>query len=77
MIGLLSEIQVRDLGREDTRHLAKKISGKQTKKQKRYVYNYKPEGRDDFRMKLEFKKEKISKNEIIAILEEIISKLRS
>ena len=77
MLGLLNEIQSRDLRREDTRQLAKQISGKKPVRLKRYVYNYRPEGTDDYRLRMEFRKEKISKTEIIEILEEIIEKLRN
>ena len=77
MIRLLAEIKDRDLKREDTRYLAKKIKGKQPKKLKKYVYNYKPLDSDEFSLKIEFKKAEVSKNEIINILEEIIQKLKS
>ena len=61
--------------REDTRELSKRISGK-SKKPKMFVYNFRPAGAD-YRMRLEFKKQDISKDDIIAILEEIINKLKS
>ena len=77
MIGLLKEIKSRDLRREDTRKLAKEISGKKPVRVKRYVYNYRPDGKDDYRLRMEFRKEKITKSEIIEILEEIIEKLKS
>ncbi len=73
---LAKEIAERHLTREDTRDLAKYLKGK-TKKIKFYVYNFVPEDSDKYRMRLEFKKQTVSKQEIIQILEEIIQKLKS
>jgi ParB family chromosome partitioning protein len=75
MIKLAHDIAERRLTREDTRDLAKYIKGK-TKKLKYYVYNFVPEDTDRFRMRLEFKKQTISKQDIIAILQEIIDEIR-
>jgi ParB family chromosome partitioning protein len=75
MIRFTQDIADRRLTREDTRDLAKFLKGK-TKKQKYYVYNFVPEDTDRFRLRLEFKKQTISKQEIIAVLEEIIAQIR-
>lgn len=73
---LLMEIKSRNLGREDTRELSKKIKGKETKI-KRFVYNYKGQSPERFKLRLEFKKQEVSKSEIIRILEEVIEKLKN
>jgi ParB family chromosome partitioning protein len=75
MLRLVKEITERHLTREDTRDLSKVIKGK-TKKVKYYAYNYVPENTDRYRLRLEFKKQAISKQEIIEILEEIIRALK-
>jgi len=77
MLRLVKEIIERGLKREDTRELSKKIKGK-IKKIKRFVYNYSQKHDDDYyNLRIEFKKESVSKDEIIRILEEIIKKLKS
>jgi len=75
MIKLTQSIADRRLTREDTRDLAKYLKGK-TKKLKYFVYNFVPEDTDRFRLRLEFKKQTISKQEIISILQEIIEQIR-
>jgi len=75
MVKLAHDIVERRLTREDTRDLAKYLKGK-TKKLKYYVFNFVPENTDKFRMRLEFKKQTISKQEIISILQEIIEQIR-
>lgn len=75
MLKLAREIVDRRLTREDTRDLAKYLKGK-TKKPKYYVYNFVPEDTDKFRLRLEFKKQTVSKQEIIAVLQEIIDQIR-
>jgi ParB family chromosome partitioning protein len=72
---LIRIIQERDLKREDTRELSKRMMGK-AKKARLFVYNYKPKGAD-YRMRLEFKNQNVSKDDIIQILEEIIRNLKS
>ena len=72
---LIHMIKSRELTREDTRDLSKDLKGKQ-RKQKYFVYNYKPEKKDYYRLKIEFKQENVSKEEIIEILEEILKKLK-
>lgn len=75
MLKLAREIVDRRLTREDTRDLAKYLKGK-TKKTKYYVYNFVPDDNDKFRLRLEFKKQTVSRQEIIAVLEEIIDQIR-
>jgi ParB family chromosome partitioning protein len=75
MLKLAREIVDRRLTREDTRDLAKYLKGK-TKKIKYYVYNFVPDDTDRFRLRLEFKKQTVSKQEIIGILQEIIDQIR-
>jgi len=75
MLKLAREIVDRRLTREDTRDLAKYLKGK-TRKLKYYVYNFVPENTDKFRLRLEFKKQTVSKQEIIAVLQEIIDQIR-
>jgi hypothetical protein len=43
---------------------------------KRYVYNYAPSDGDTFKVRIEFKKASVGKDEIIKILEEMLEKLR-
>jgi ParB family transcriptional regulator, chromosome partitioning protein len=76
MMTFAQEIVDRRLTREDTRDLSKILKGGKIKKQKYYVYNYVPEGTDKYRMRLEFKKQMVSRQEIIDALEDILRKLR-
>ncbi len=77
MTRLVQEIVARRLTREDTRDLAKMLKGGKPGKPKTYVYNFIPKGSDKFRLRLEFKKQEVSRQEIISVLEEIISSLRA
>jgi ParB family chromosome partitioning protein len=76
MLRLIHAITERDLKREDTRDLSKQIKGKSDEKLKRYVYNYRPEGVDYCRLRIEFRKQTVNKMEIIALLEQLLEKLR-
>jgi ParB family chromosome partitioning protein len=76
MLHFAQEIVERRLTREDTRDLSKFFKGK-VKKPKFYVYNFIPQGTDKFKLRLEFKKQTVSRSEIIHILEEIIETLKS
>jgi ParB family chromosome partitioning protein len=73
---LIFEITNRSLTREDTRELSKKIKGK-IKGIKRFVYNYSPKDNDAFRLRIEFNKQTVDREEIIRILEEVIKHLKS
>jgi ParB family chromosome partitioning protein len=72
---LVNMIKSRDLSREDTRELSKDLKGL-PKKQKYFVYNFRPKNKDAYRLRIEFKQEAVSKDEIIKILEEVIYKLK-
>jgi len=71
---LISSIKERDLKREDTRELIKLIKDKQ-KKPKHFIFNYRPKEKP-YSIRIEFKKEEASKQEIIKVLEELIEKLK-
>lgn len=73
---LINEIGQRGLRREDTRDLSKKIKGK-IKKGKPYVFSYSPQHNDYYHLRIEFKKYSVTKEEIIKVLEDIVSKLKS
>jgi hypothetical protein len=75
---LIDEISEKKLTREDTRDLTKMMKGK-VKKLSFFVYNYAPKnkGKDTFRLRIEFKKQQVSKQEIIEVLEEILNKLKA
>ena len=73
---LVSMIKRRELTREDTRDLSKDLKGIQ-RKHKYFVYNFKPKEKDSYRLRIEFKQETVSKEEIIDILKEVIKKLKS
>ncbi len=75
MLDLINAISDRDLKREDTRILSKKIIGKDETKIKRYVYNFVPTVEKNCRIRIEFKKQNVNKSEIISILKEAIEKL--
>lgn len=72
---LISEIIERDLSREDTRELSKKLKGK-IKRIQNFIYNYNPK-ENFYRLRIEFKKQNVTKYEIIKILEEVIKKLKT
>ena len=76
MMRLINAITERELRREDTRDLSKKIKGKSEERIKRYVYNYRPVSDEHCRLRIEFRKQIVNKKEIIAILEELIEKLK-
>ena len=69
-------IKSRELSREDTRDLSKDLKGIQ-RKQKYFVYDFKPKEKDTYRLRIEFKQETVSKEEIIKILNEVIKKLKN
>jgi ParB family transcriptional regulator, chromosome partitioning protein len=73
---LIHEIQQRGLRREDTRELSKKIKGK-IKTSKPFVFTYTPQPNDQYHLRIEFKKHSVSREEVIQVLEEIISRLKS
>ena len=76
MFKLITEIKERELRREDTRELSKQIKGK-TKDLGHFVYKYKPSSAEYYKLRIEFKRKRVSKDEIIKVLEEIIKRLKS
>lgn len=76
MFKLITEIKERELRREDTRELSKQIKGKK-KGLGHFVYNYKPSSEEYYKLRIEFKRKSVSKDEIINVLEEIIKRLKS
>ena len=72
---LVRQIVERDLKREDTRELSKKIKGSESKV-KRYVYNYRAREPEFYKLRIEFKKQEVNKEDIIRILEDLIGKLK-
>ncbi len=76
MRSLVEEIIRKGLTRKDTRELAKFFAGK-TKRLKYYVFNFSPKGSDAFRLRIEFKKQSVTNEEIIQALEDIIKGLKA
>ena len=74
MYRLITQVKQRELKREDTRDLSKQLKG-QTQKVDKYVYNYQKKDKS-CRVKIEFRKSKVTKEDIIKILEEMIKKLK-
>jgi len=72
---LIFQIRERGLRREDTRDLSKKIKGK-LKKFRPFVFRFKPKN-NKYLLKIEFRQENVPKEELISILEDIISKLKT
>ncbi|MGB8953291.1 MAG: ParB/RepB/Spo0J family partition protein [Candidatus Aminicenantales bacterium] len=74
---LISKIKERGLKRKDTRELTKMFKEKDSKikKKKHFVFNFKPKEKN-YRIRIEFKKEDVSGQEIIKILEELIEKIK-
>ena len=79
MKDMIEKIQERGLKREDTRDLGKLLKGKNDgkKKPKYYVFNYSPKDDRSYNVRIEFKKESVSRQEIIRILEDLMAKLKS
>jgi len=78
MRSLVHKIKERGLKREDTRDLSKLFKGKEnpTKKIRHYVFNYSPKEDKTYNLRIEFKKETVSRQEIIRVLEDLLSKLK-
>jgi len=78
---VIEAIHERGLKREDTRDLTKlfkdgeraKESGK---KPRHYIFHYSPKENRAYRIRIEFKKEAVSRQEIIKALEELLAKLK-
>ncbi len=52
-----------------------KESGKS--RPKHYIFNYKPKEDRSFSLRIEFKKEAVNRQEIIKVLEDLLSKLKT
>jgi len=76
MLELINAISERDFKREDTRILSKQLKGKKESKIRHYVYNFVPTIDKNCKIRIEFKKQKVNKSEIINILKEAIEKLK-
>jgi ParB family chromosome partitioning protein len=79
MRALIEKIRERGLKREDTRDLTKLFKGKESgsKKIKHYVFHYSPKEDRTFNLRIDFKKETVNRQEIIRILEDLLSKLKT
>ncbi len=75
---LIESIGERHLKREDTRDLSKLLKGKESeaRKPKHYIFNYSPKEDRTYSLKIEFKKESVSRSEVIRVLEELLAKLK-
>jgi len=70
----------RKLTRSDTRDLTKLIKDKsqsEETKNKPYVFNYIPSDNKTYKLRIEFKKQVVTRQELISILEDVIKKLKS
>jgi ParB family chromosome partitioning protein len=76
---VVEDIKERGLKREDTRDLTKFFKQKDTKttKQKYYVFNYHPKEDKTCSIRIEFKKETVSRQEIIRVIEDLLAKLKT
>ncbi len=81
MLNMVKKIKDKGLKRDDTRELTKEIKGSGKKKSKskikKYVYNYYPEDTNEYKLKIEFNKETVDRNDIIKVLEDVLEKLKS
>jgi len=78
MLRLAENIVERGLKREDTRDFTKYLKGKdgEGKKPKYYIFNYSPKEDKSYSVKIEFKKESVSRAEVIRVLEDLLTKLK-
>jgi ParB family chromosome partitioning protein len=70
----------RNLTRSDTRDLTRLFKEKERKdeaKSKHYVFNYNPPDSKAYKLRIEFKKQVVTRQELITILEDVLKKLRS
>jgi len=75
---LVEKIAERGFKREDTRDFTKQLKGKdeEGRKPKHYIFNYSPKEDRTYSVKIEFKKETVSRTELIHVLEDLIAKLK-
>jgi ParB family chromosome partitioning protein len=78
MRALVEKIRERGLKRGDTRDLTRLFKGKETdtKQIRHYVFNYSPKEDKTYKLRIDFKKETVSRQEIIRVLEDLLSKLK-
>ena len=77
MARVIDQIIERKLTRTDTRDLTKLFKEKEEKEKPKYfVYNFVPKDNKNFRLRIEFKKEVVTRQELINILEDVIRQLR-
>jgi ParB family chromosome partitioning protein len=70
----------RRLTRSDTRDLTKLIKDREQKEEPRtkpYVFNYIPPDNKTYRLRIEFKKQVVTRQELISILEDVLNKLKT
>jgi ParB family transcriptional regulator, chromosome partitioning protein len=77
MLRLIEAIADRNLRREDTRDLSKQIKNKKQIQKKRYVYTFKPDEDKTCRIRIEFRRQDVRKEEIVELLERFLQKIRS
>jgi ParB family transcriptional regulator, chromosome partitioning protein len=76
---LIETINERGLKREDTRDLTKVLKDtprEEGKKLRHYIFHYSPKENRAYKIRIEFKKETVSRQEIIKALEELLAKLK-
>jgi ParB family chromosome partitioning protein len=77
----VENIKAHGLKREDTRDLTRLLKGKETAaaggRPKHYVFHYSPREDKTYRLRIDFKKETVSRSEIIRVLEDLLAKLKT
>ena len=77
----VENIKAHGLKREDTRDLTRLLKGKENAaavgRPKHYVFHYSPREDKTYRIRIDFKKETVSRSEIIRVLEDLLAKLKS
>ncbi|MGQ9801627.1 MAG: ParB/RepB/Spo0J family partition protein [Candidatus Saccharicenans sp.] len=77
MVRVVDQIIERKLTRTDTRDLTRLFKEKEEKEKPKYfVFNFVPKDNKNFRLRIEFKKEVVTRQELIKILEDVIQQLR-
>jgi ParB family chromosome partitioning protein len=77
MTRVVDQIIERKLTRTDTRDLTKLFKEKEEKEKPKYfVFNFVPKENKNVRLRIEFKKEVVTRQELIKILEDVIRQLR-
>lgn len=77
MARVVDQIIERKLTRTDTRDLTKLFKEKESKEKPKYfVFNFVPKDNKNFRLRIDFKKEIVTRQELIKILEDVIRQLK-